>query len=162
MRLPLTAIFAAAGLATVGCMEEEAAMFIEGALPLAPDECKVSAGDNVFLSNGVLDLGGRSGYTVALKVRTNLRESKEVRADWVLYGSCRTYILSTCSFAVAQNEEVVAQLLADEPAALLAPIEGLDGAPCVAGGLEHTVRFDPRTSRTSALFIAKIHKRRPA
>jgi 16S rRNA C967 or C1407 C5-methylase (RsmB/RsmF family) len=71
-------------------------------------------------------------------------------------------VYSTCSFAVAQNEEVVAELLADEPSAVLVPVEGLVGAPCVAGGLEHTVRFDPRTSRTSALFIAKIQKRRPA
>jgi|GEM_PF-1188260 len=72
MRLPLTAILAA-GLATTGCMEEEAAMFIEGALPLIPDQCLVSDADQVFLSSGTLDLGrGGGGYSGFLKVRTNL------------------------------------------------------------------------------------------
>lgn len=54
-------------------MEEEAAMFIEGALPLAPAECEVANTDNVFLPSGTLDLGrGGGGYTGFLKVRTNL------------------------------------------------------------------------------------------
>jgi hypothetical protein len=72
MRLPLTAILAAS-LGAAGCMEEEAAMFIEGALPLVPDQCEVAAQDSVFLPSGTLDLGrGGGGYTGFLKVRTNL------------------------------------------------------------------------------------------
>lgn len=39
-------------------------------------------------------INGKHIDEILRKVRTNLQESKEVRADWVLYGSCRTYILT--------------------------------------------------------------------
>lgn len=68
-------------------------------------------------------------------------------------------VYSTCSFARRQNEDVVAWLLACEPRASCVPLGRLaEEAPCRVGGLEHTVRFEPCTSRTSALFIAKIQK----
>jgi 16S rRNA C967 or C1407 C5-methylase (RsmB/RsmF family) len=71
-------------------------------------------------------------------------------------------VYSTCSFAKAQNEDVVSKLLAEHPdTARLVPIDSLDGAPCHAGGLPHTLRFEPRTSQTSGLFIARIEKRSP-
>lgn len=88
-----------------------------------------------------------------------------------------TLVYSTCSFARAQNEDIVAAFLSAEPRARLLPAgEVLHGAPCLvgepAGGagegggrdgagrarLEHTIRFEPRTSHTSALFIAIIAK----
>lgn len=69
-------------------------------------------------------------------------------------------VYSTCSFARRQNEDVVGWLLAQQPGARCVPIgEFAARAPCRTGGLEHTVRFEPCTSRTSALFIAKIEKR---
>lgn len=71
MRLPLTVIIAA-GLASTGCVEEDAAMFIQGVLPLVPEDCEVQATDAVFASSGVLDLRVGRGYTASLKVRTNL------------------------------------------------------------------------------------------
>ena len=68
-------------------------------------------------------------------------------------------VYSTCSFAKAQNEEIVAALLREEPGrARLAPIPGLTGAPCRPGALPHTLRFEPRLSGTSGLFIARITK----
>lgn len=69
-------------------------------------------------------------------------------------------VYSTCSFARAQNEAIVEQLLGEEATAELVPIDGLVGAPCRAGMLPHTLRFEPRISRTSGLFIARIAKRR--
>ena len=69
-----------------------------------------------------------------------------------------TLVYSTCSFARAQNEDVVQSLLRDEPTARLMPVKGLSGAPCRSGALAHTLRFEPRISRTSALFVARVGK----
>ena len=69
-----------------------------------------------------------------------------------------TLVYSTCSFARAQNEVIVSKLLASQPTARLMPIETLQRAPCCAGALEHTFRFEPRTSHTSGLFVARIQK----
>ena len=71
-------------------------------------------------------------------------------------------VYSTCSFAVAQNEGVVGEFLSKEPSAELLPARGgaLGGSPGRSGGLEGTLRFDPRTSRTSALFVARIGRAR--
>jgi len=70
-----------------------------------------------------------------------------------------TLVYSTCSFTRAQNEVVVAALLDAEPRSSLCQIDELACAPCCAGGLEYTLRFEPRTARTSGLFIARIVKR---
>ncbi|KAJ1635102.1 S-adenosyl-L-methionine-dependent methyltransferase [Pavlovales sp. CCMP2436] len=68
-------------------------------------------------------------------------------------------VYSTCSFARRQNEGVVEWLLACEPSARCVPLGALlHGAPCRTGSLEDTVRFEPCSSGTSALFIAKIQK----
>ena len=46
-----------------------------------------------------------------------------------------------------------------EPSAALLPIRTLDDAPCRRGAfLPHTLRFEPRASQTSALFVARIGK----
>jgi hypothetical protein len=82
-----------------------------------------------------------------------------------------------------QNEGVVQWLLEVEPAATLVPIPGFSdvlpspvtagdveprgggaehevaAVPWRSGALTHTVRFDPATSKTSGLFVAKISKR---
>jgi len=70
-----------------------------------------------------------------------------------------TLVYSTCSFARAQNEDVVAALLAAEPTAALVPVESLAGAPCRPGALPHTLRFEPRLSQSSGLFVARVHKK---
>ena len=71
-----------------------------------------------------------------------------------------TLVYSTCSFARAQNEAVVAAFVEAEPAAKLVPIESLQEAPCCAGDVLHTIRFEPRLSQTSGLFVAKLTKLR--
>ena len=69
-----------------------------------------------------------------------------------------TLVYSTCSFARAQNEAVVAALLDEAPHARLEPVPTLQHAPCRAGTLPHTLRFEPRTSHTSGLFVARLTK----
>ena len=73
MRLPLTALVSGLAFAN-GCVKQDAAMFIEGVLPLKAPACSVSNTDTVFQSSGTLDLlaAAGSGYTAFLKVRTNL------------------------------------------------------------------------------------------
>lgn len=72
-----------------------------------------------------------------------------------------TLVYATCSFCNAQNEEVVEWLLSHEPETARVteinwPAEFL---PCVSPGhIEHTVRFYPKHSGTSGMFIAKITK----
>jgi len=76
-------------------------------------------------------------------------------------------VYSTCSFCTAQNEDVVKSLLDACPSAKLLPVqithaatEGscIDNVPWDDGFLEHTVRFYPKSSGTSGMFIAKITK----
>lgn len=74
-------------------------------------------------------------------------------------------VYSTCSFCTAQNEDVVQSLLDACPSAKLLPIqfthnngEGTKDVPWDRGSLEHTVRFYPKSSGTSGMFIAKITK----
>ena len=68
--------------------------------------------------------------------------------------------ISECSLTRAQNEDVVAWLLREEPCAALVPtpFEG-EGPAWAPGALPHTVRFDPLRGLTSGLFIARIEKR---
>ncbi|XLS76750.1 hypothetical protein HN51_060975 [Arachis hypogaea] len=70
-----------------------------------------------------------------------------------------SFVYSTCSLTLAQNEDVVEHFLKENVNAELAEIDG--GArnwPCKSGGIPKTWRFDPLTSQTSGLFVAKFTK----
>uniref|UniRef100_A0ACD5ZVW3 Uncharacterized protein n=1 Tax=Avena sativa TaxID=4498 RepID=A0ACD5ZVW3_AVESA len=67
-------------------------------------------------------------------------------------------VYSTCSLTVAQNENVVQQFLSRYPSAELIKIDSADSWPCRSGSIEKTLRFDPLTSQTSGLFVAKFVK----
>ncbi|KAF3440309.1 hypothetical protein FNV43_RR18593 [Rhamnella rubrinervis] len=67
-------------------------------------------------------------------------------------------VYSTCSLTVAQNEDVVEQFLKENPSAELQEIEAAKSWPCRSGRIPKTLRFDPLTSRTSGLFVAKLTK----
>ncbi|KAL9327147.1 hypothetical protein ACSQ67_007792 [Phaseolus vulgaris] len=67
-------------------------------------------------------------------------------------------VYSTCSLTVAQNEDVVEQFLKENRTAELIEIDAARNWPCKGGYLPKTWRFDPLTSRTSGLFIAKFTK----
>lgn len=71
-------------------------------------------------------------------------------------------VYSTCSFCNAQNEDVVTWLLQHEPQAEVAPIEWPEkfAVNISSGHIPHTVRFYPKFSGTSGMFIAKVVKRR--
>jgi 16S rRNA C967 or C1407 C5-methylase (RsmB/RsmF family) len=69
-----------------------------------------------------------------------------------------TLIYSTCSFTKDQNEGVVERFLATHGDAELQEVEAARQWPCKAGGLPHTLRFDPVASNTSGLFLAKVKK----
>ena len=58
----------------------------------------------------------------------------------------------------ALAKDVVSWLLEREPTARVVPIPGADRMPCSKGLLPHTLRFYPRDTQTSGLFIAKITK----
>ncbi|CAO2167938.1 unnamed protein product [Urochloa humidicola] len=67
-------------------------------------------------------------------------------------------VYSTCSLTVAQNENVVQKFLSTHPLADLQKIDSSDSWPCRSGGIPKTLRFDPATSQTSGLFVAKFSK----
>ncbi|KAL6659496.1 hypothetical protein ACP70R_003536 [Stipagrostis hirtigluma subsp. patula] len=67
-------------------------------------------------------------------------------------------VYSTCSLTVAQNENVVQRFLSTHPSADLQKIDSADNWPCRSGGIAKTLRFDPATSQTSGLFVAKFTK----
>ncbi|XP_027919635.1 uncharacterized protein LOC114178117 [Vigna unguiculata] len=67
-------------------------------------------------------------------------------------------VYSTCSLTVAQNEDVVEQFLKENRTAELTEIDAARNWPCKGGCIPKTWRFDPLTSRTSGLFIAKFTK----
>ncbi|KAL1812517.1 hypothetical protein ACET3Z_022582 [Daucus carota] len=67
-------------------------------------------------------------------------------------------VYSTCSLTVAQNEDVVEQFLLQNSSAELLDIEAAKHWPCKSGQIQKTLRFDPLTSQTSGLFVAKFTK----
>lgn len=67
-------------------------------------------------------------------------------------------IYSTCSLTVAQNEAVVGRFLSENLSAELVDIEASKTWPCKSGRISKTLRFDPVTSQTSGLFVAKFTK----
>ncbi|XP_052145240.1 uncharacterized protein LOC127764397 isoform X2 [Oryza glaberrima] len=67
-------------------------------------------------------------------------------------------VYSTCSLTVAQNENVVQQFLCKHSSAELQKIDSADSWPCRSGSIFKTLRFDPATSQTSGLFVAKFTK----
>uniref|UniRef100_A0A1D1XNK9 Ribosomal RNA small subunit methyltransferase F n=1 Tax=Anthurium amnicola TaxID=1678845 RepID=A0A1D1XNK9_9ARAE len=67
-------------------------------------------------------------------------------------------VYSTCSLTVAQNEDVVERFLSGNPSADLQEIGAAKSWPCRSGRIPKTLRFDPSTSQTSGLFIAKFTK----
>ncbi|KAK2984507.1 hypothetical protein RJ640_016893 [Escallonia rubra] len=67
-------------------------------------------------------------------------------------------VYSTCSLTVAQNEEVVEKFLLENPYAELLEIDAAKKWPCKSGRIPKTLRFDPLSSQTSGLFVAKFKK----
>ncbi|KAM7520079.1 hypothetical protein LguiB_019041 [Lonicera macranthoides] len=67
-------------------------------------------------------------------------------------------VYSTCSLTVAQNEDVVEQFLLQNSSAELVEIDVAKDWPCKSGRIPKTLRFDPLTSQTSGLFVAKFTK----
>lgn len=67
-------------------------------------------------------------------------------------------VYSTCSLTAAQNEDVVEQFLRENASAELQEIDAATNWPCKSGGIPKTLRFDPLTSQTSGLFVAKFTK----
>jgi 16S rRNA C967 or C1407 C5-methylase (RsmB/RsmF family) len=68
-------------------------------------------------------------------------------------------VYSTCSFSTAQNEEIVTWLLTNEPKAEVVPITFAGVSPAVEGSLQHTLRFYPKSTGTSGIFIARIRRK---
>ncbi|RDY14231.1 hypothetical protein CR513_00735 [Mucuna pruriens] len=62
------------------------------------------------------------------------------------------------SLTVAQNEKVVEQFLKGNRNAELTEIDASRNWPCKGGCIPKTWRFDPLTSQTSGLFVAKFTK----
>ncbi|XP_048128582.1 rRNA (cytosine-C(5))-methyltransferase NOP2C isoform X2 [Rhodamnia argentea] len=69
-----------------------------------------------------------------------------------------TLVYSTCSLTVAQNEDVVERFLKENASAVLQEIDAAASWPCKSGRLPKTLRFNPSTSQTSGLFVAKFTK----
>ncbi|XP_010275083.1 PREDICTED: uncharacterized protein LOC104610247 isoform X3 [Nelumbo nucifera] len=67
-------------------------------------------------------------------------------------------VYSTCSLTVAQNEDIVEQFLSQNAHAVLQEIDAAKSWPCRSGRIPNTLRFDPLTSQTSGLFVAKFTK----
>ncbi|CAN1226884.1 28S rRNA (cytosine-C(5))-methyltransferase, partial [Linum perenne] len=59
---------------------------------------------------------------------------------------------------VSQNEEVIGRFLEENPSAELLEIDAARDWPCKSGRIPKTLRFDPVTSKTSGLFVAKFTK----
>ncbi|XP_047968920.1 uncharacterized protein LOC125212724 isoform X2 [Salvia hispanica] len=67
-------------------------------------------------------------------------------------------IYSTCSLTVAQNEDVIERFLSECASAKLLEIDAAMNWPCKQSRVANALRFDPVTSSTSGLFVAKFTK----
>lgn len=90
-----------------GCVEEQGAMFISGALPVTPDtDCTAEPGGGEYLAGGLVDIGQdgtiASDYTLALEVTTNLpatftsqdiNEAEQRQPNYPNYGNADTNVI---------------------------------------------------------------------
>jgi hypothetical protein len=140
MRLPLTAALAVAGL-SAACMEEDAAMFIEGVLPLVPEACEVQSTQTIFSTCGLLDLRVGRGYTANLKVRTNLpatfnnqdvQQSRSQSPNFPNYGAVDNNVVifetAEVTFTLQSDADTVLDL-----AAAAAQVDGGSSLACSGG-----------------------------
>jgi 16S rRNA C967 or C1407 C5-methylase (RsmB/RsmF family) len=80
-------------------------------------------------------------------------------------------VYSTCSFTVTQNEDIIAWLLDEHPSAVIERLPMIDSLPALEQpnkysspflesypGMVNIVRFTPKESGTSGLFIARVRK----
>ncbi|XP_042034618.1 multisite-specific tRNA:(cytosine-C(5))-methyltransferase trm4b-like [Salvia splendens] len=67
-------------------------------------------------------------------------------------------VYSTCSLTVAQNEDVIERFLSECASAKLLEIDVAKNWPCKQARVANALRFDPVTSSTSGLFVAKFTK----
>ncbi|KAG6385370.1 hypothetical protein SASPL_154204 [Salvia splendens] len=67
-------------------------------------------------------------------------------------------VYSTCSLTVAQNEDVIERFLSECASAKLQEMDAAKNWPCKQARLANALRFDPVTSSTSGLFVAKFTK----
>ncbi|KAI4331385.1 hypothetical protein MLD38_029576 [Melastoma candidum] len=86
---------------------------------------------------------------------------KLLRNGFRLLKAGGTLVYSTCSLTVAQNEDVVDQFMSQNDSAVLQEIDAAKGWPCKSGRTLGTLRFDPATSHTSGLFVARFTKLTP-
>ena len=134
---------------------EDSSVFIEGALPIIPDDCSVSAADQVFLASGILDLGaaGVGGYTSFLKVRTNLpatfnnqevQQSQQQSPNFPDYGSVDNNVITMkqarLTLSIKGRVEQIAELATASQGAL-----DCNGDTCTFGG-------DVETSASGTVF----------
>ncbi|KAK8969760.1 hypothetical protein KSP40_PGU014255 [Platanthera guangdongensis] len=106
-----------------------------------------------------LDWTGQSSYGTASS--ENRQQSKKLALltnGFRLLKVGGSLVYSTCSLTVSQNEGVIKLFLSTNPSAELMKIDAADKWRCRCGGIARTVRFDPKTSQTSGLFIAKFTK----
>ncbi|KAL0301438.1 UNVERIFIED_CONTAM: putative ribosomal RNA small subunit methyltransferase B [Sesamum radiatum] len=102
---------------------------------------------NVFRTFDDVEIS-QSGYD-KLKLLTN---------GFRLLKAGGSLVYSTCSLTVAQNEDIVEQFLSRHVSAELLEIEAAKNWPCRQARIPKTLRFDPLTSSTSGLFVAKFTK----
>eukprot|EP00397_Hematodinium_sp_SG-2012_P060373 GEMP01078540.1.p1 GENE.GEMP01078540.1~~GEMP01078540.1.p1 ORF type:complete len:111 (+),score=18.88 GEMP01078540.1:756-1088(+) len=68
-------------------------------------------------------------------------------------------VYSTCSFSTAQNEDLVRRFVNDQEECLLESLPFPEDTPCIFSDDRAMARFDPYTSKTSGLFVARIRKK---
>ncbi len=173
MRRSLVALLAP-GLFAAGCVEEDAAMFIEGVLPqLVDKECLVSDGDTVFRPFGTIDLAAASGgYTAFLKVRTNLpatfnnqdvQQDKSISPNYQDYGPVDNNVVifesAAVTFEFASDADTI-DLLSAAAGQVGGAAANLDcgGGVCSGGGAPEVIpaagtAFNTQTSLNDATVV---------
>jgi len=92
------------------------------------------------------------------------QQKKMIKNGFRLLKEGGILVYSTCSFCQSQNEDVVQHILDMEPTARVVPIDYFttgDGRTCHAspGSIPNTLRFYPKHTGTSGMFIARIEKK---
>ncbi|XWS45554.1 hypothetical protein CRYUN_Cryun15aG0146500 [Craigia yunnanensis] len=135
----------------VGLRKNELCLWMQSALMMDQlDIQKIERWERRTLQRRVLDAERTDRLTVL--------QLKLLRNGFRLFKVGGLLVNSTCSLTVAQNEDIVDHFLKENASAELQEIDEARGWPCKSGRIPMTLRFDPLTSQTSGLFVAKFTK----